>query len=198
MSAPPGGGLAAALAYTVELHGDQIRKRTPDDPAPPVPYVAHLLAVAALVLEHGGDEEQAIAALLHDGPEDQGGRPILDEIRRRFGDRVARIVLDCSDTLASPKPPWLERKRAYLERLPQAAPEALLVSLADKVHNTAAILADHRRIGERVWDRFRADRDSVLWYYRSLLEVFDRKADDQCRPLVERLRQTVGELERRT
>ncbi len=193
--AAPSARLAEAFAYALRLHSGQLRKRLPEDPTPEVPYLAHLMAVAALVLEHGGDEDEAIAALLHDGPEDQGGQATLDEIRRRFGERVAAIVGDCTDTLESPKPPWLERKRAYLTRLPEASESALLVSLADKVHNTRAIRAARRQLGERVWERFNADREGVIWYYRSLLELYDKLAPERCRPLVARLRRNVRALE---
>ncbi len=137
-----------------------------------VPYVAHLLGVAALVLEDGGDEDQAIAALLHDAPEDQGGREILDEIRRRFGERVARIVDGCTDTYQSPKPPWRQRKEAYLSHLQDAPAEVLRVSLADKLHNARSILNDLYRSGDAVWERFTGGKEGTLWYYRSLVQTF--------------------------
>lgn len=155
-----------ALVYAHRLHGHAIRKGTS------IPYVSHLLAVAALVLEAGGDEETAIAALLHDAVEDGGGRPRLEDIRARFGERVARIVEECSDSFTEPKPPWPERRRAYLARLPAAPREALVVSAADKLHNARAILADYRAQGEGLWQRFNAPREDILWYYRELVAIF--------------------------
>jgi (p)ppGpp synthase/HD superfamily hydrolase len=136
-----------ALDYALELHNDQQRKGSD------TPYAAHLLAVASLVLEDGGDEEQAIAALLHDAPEDQGGLETLEAIRQRFGDRVADIVHGCTDTYESPKPPWRQRKENYLEHLQIAPEEVRRVSLADKLHNARSILTDLLRSGEVVWER---------------------------------------------
>jgi len=176
-----------ALDYACELHAYQRRKGTD------VPYVAHLLAVCALVMEDGGDEDEAIAALLHDAVEDQGGKPILEEIRRRFGDRVAGIVEECTDTDEMPKPPWQARKEAYLARLPTASPEALRVSCADKLHNARSLLTDYRRIGERLWERFSASRDETLWYYRSLLRVYKERGAGA---LADELEGVVRELER--
>lgn len=155
-----------ALDYALELHGDQQRKGSD------TPYVAHLLAVASLVLEDGGDEEQAIAALLHDAPEDRGGRETLRSIRQRFGDRVADIVDGCTDTYETPKPPWRQRKEGYLEHLQTASEEVRRVSLADKLHNARSILTDLLRCGDHVWTRFNGGKDGTLWYYRSLLQVF--------------------------
>lgn len=157
--------LAAAFAFAERLYRRQFRKRST------VPYATHLMSVAALVGESGGDEDEMIAALLHDGPEDQGGRKTLAAIRRRFGPRVARIVAGCSDTFESPKPPWSERKRAYLRHLRTASASVRLVSAADKVHNARAILADLRR-GVDVWAKFNAGRDDQLKYYRALVREF--------------------------
>jgi (p)ppGpp synthase/HD superfamily hydrolase len=161
-----------ALAYATRLHAPQYRKGTR------IPYVSHLLAVASLVLEAGGDEDEAIAALLHDGPEDQGGIATLTEIRARFGDRVAAIVAACSDTFEAEKPAWQARKQAYLDHLSEAAPSVLLVSCADKLHNARAILADYRRHGEVLWERFNGGRDDVLWYYRELARTFGERGPD--------------------
>jgi (p)ppGpp synthase/HD superfamily hydrolase len=158
-----------ALDYASVLHARQSRKGTR------IPYVSHLLAVCGLVLEDGGDEDEAIAALLHDAVEDQGGKPVLEEIRRRFGSRVAGIVAECTDTDEVPKPPWRRRKEEYLARLPEASPEALRVSCADKVHNLRSVLADYRKVGERVFDRFSAGRDETLWYFRSLVVVYEAR-----------------------
>ncbi len=140
-----------------------------------IPYVSHLLSVCALVLEDGGTEDEAIAALLHDGPEDQGGQATLDEIRRRFGPEVAAMVDGLSDTLELRKPPWPERKAAYLERLRGEPASVLRISLADKLHNLRSVATDLTLIGDEVWSRFNADRDAQAWYYRELLAVFEER-----------------------
>jgi GTP pyrophosphokinase len=161
-----------------------------------VPYLAHVFGVCSLVLEEGGSEAQAIAALLHDVPEDKGGRARLEEIRGRFGDEVATIVEACSDSLAEDsraKESWWPRKRRYLADLNNHGPEALLVSLADKVYNARAILADYRAVGEDVWARFEAGRDGQLWYYRQLVPIY--RAADLRTPLMAELERTVAELE---
>ncbi len=176
-----------ALVYAARLHARQERKGSG------VPYIAHLLAVAALVLEDGGDEDEAIAALLHDAAEDQGGLATLEDIRRRFGARVADIVAACSDTLVTPKPPWKARKTAYLEHLRGAPPEARRVSLADKLHNARALLRDYRREGESTWARFTGGREGTLWYYRALVEVFQTFGENAH---AQELARTVAELER--
>ena len=160
---------SSALQYAAQLHQGQKRKGTE------IPYVSHVLAVAALVLEAGGDEEEAIAALLHDAVEDCGGQPVLDEIRTRFGDPVASIVDGCTDAYASPKPPWKKRKEEYLEHLEHADGSTLLVSNADKLHNARAILSDYLEVGEVLWERFNASREETLWYYRELAVVFARR-----------------------
>lgn len=163
------------------------------------PYVAHLLAVAATVLEYGGDEDLAIAALLHDSVEDQGGKARLEDVRNRFGERVARIVEACSDSLADTakgerKAHWQERKEAYLAHLRKADEDILRVSLADKVHNARAILRDLRKpdIGEKIWDRFSQPKERTLWYYRSLADVFCERLAGQ---LSNELREIVEVLE---
>ncbi|HLW49228.1 MAG TPA: HD domain-containing protein [bacterium] len=178
-----------AFEYAARLHAAQQRK------GGGIPYVSHLLAVAALVLESGGDEDEAIAALLHDAAEDQGGRPQLEEIRRRFGDRVAAIVEGCTDTFQDPKPPWLERKKTYLRHLGEAPPDVRRVSLADKLHNARSMLADYRTRGEGLWGRFDGNRDDILWYYRSLVGAF-RESRDQS--MAQELERVVTELERLT
>jgi (p)ppGpp synthase/HD superfamily hydrolase len=169
-----------ALLYVTHAHGGQVRKGTS------TPYVAHLLAVAATVLEYGGDEDLAIAALLHDSVEDQGGVARLNDIHNRFGEPVARIVEACSDSLANtakgePKADWLERKKAYIAKLRGADEDILWVSLADKVHNARTILRDLRKpdIGEKVWARFNVPKKQTLWYYRSLADVFCERLSNQ-------------------
>ena len=174
-----------AFQYAHDLHRDQQRKETT------IPYLSHLMSAASLVLEAGGDEEQAIAALLHDAAEDQGGQSTLDEIRVRFGDRVANIVDACTDTVEEPKPEWRERKEQYLAHLQTADQDALLVSCADKLHNARSILSDYRTHGDALWQRFTAPVDGQLWYYRSLTDVFQERLDN---PLAEELRRTVNEL----
>jgi (p)ppGpp synthase/HD superfamily hydrolase len=176
-----------AFALASELHRDQTRKGSQ------IPYVGHLLGVCSLVIESRGSEDEAIAALLHDSAEDQGGVGTLERIRREFGDAVADIVEECSDSLGDPKPPWRERKEAYLEHLKEASPGGLRVSLADKVHNMRTIVLDYRVHGEQLWERFNAGRDDVLWYYRSLAEVFRRRAPG---PLATELADSTAELER--
>ncbi len=157
-----------AFRYAHRLHRAQTRRATP------VPYITHLMTVAAIVLEHGGDEDQAIAALLHDAAEDQGGAETLDQIRRQFGDAVAGIVSDCTDSWAEPKPPWRERKESYLAALPGKPDRSLLVSLADKTHNAESILFDYRDLGDGIWDRFAGRADGTRWYYTTLVEVFSK------------------------
>ena len=175
-----------ALAYATEIHTGQSRKGTA------VPYVSHVLGVCSLVLEDGGGEDEAIAALLHDAVEDGGGQPVLEEIRRRFGDRVAEIVWACSDTDETPKPPWKERKTRYIAHVREARPDARRVSCADKLHNARSILRDYRALGKRLWDRFTATPEETLWYYRALVEAF-RQPDRTA--LTEELERVVSELE---
>lgn len=157
----------AALRYALAAHAGQTRKATG------VPYASHLLAVAALVLDDGGDEDEAIAGLLHDAPEDQGGQERLDEIRRSFGDRVADIVEACTETVEHPKPPWPDRKRAFLDRLPGVTDAGTVrVVLADKLANARSLVDDHRRVGDALWDRFNAPEEGQRWYYGQLVEAF--------------------------
>ena len=158
-----------AFVFASRLHRQQRRKGSG------TPYVAHLISVAALVLEHGGNEDQAIAALLHDAAEDQGGQAVLAEIRDEFGEDVAKIVHDCTDAWEDPKPPWRARKEAYLAVLPGKDKTSLLVSLADKTHNARSILIDYRQIGDDLWNRFRGGREGTFWYYRALSAIYAEK-----------------------
>lgn len=157
-----------------------------------VPYIAHLLGVASLVLEAGGDEDLAIAALLHDVVEDCGGLPILKQVQRRFGKRVAHIVDGCTDSYTDPKPPWRQRKEQYLEKLRTEDDETRLVSAADKLYNARSILSDYRHLGEKLWQRFTGKREGTLWYYRALLQEFRQRAPNR---LTEELEEVVCELE---
>lgn len=176
-----------ALDYAFDLHRDQRRKGSG------TPYVAHLLGVCSIVLEQHGDEEEAIAALLHDAIEDQGGDRTRREILDRFGERVAAIVEGCTDADVQPKPPWRQRKEAYLAHLPGAPPSVRLVSAADKLYNARTIVADYQRVGEELWGRFRGGRDGTLWYYRSLAEIFSGSGPSG---LAGQLREVVDEMER--
>lgn len=178
-----------ALIFATQLHAHQTRKSSQ------TPYIAHLLSVTGLVLEAGGDEDMAIAALLHDAVEDQGGLETLEEIRSRFGERVASIVYACSDTYTIPKPPWKNRKETYLAHLQEATPEVRLVSLADKLHNARSILRDLHTDGENVWKKFKGGREGTLWYYRSLVDIF-QQIDDNF--LVDELTRVVGKIEERS
>jgi GTP pyrophosphokinase len=175
-----------ALAYAARLHVTQRRKQSD------VPYVAHLLAVTAIVLEHGGDEDEAIAALLHDAVEDQGGAPRLAEIHQKYGPRVAAIVANCTDTDLTPKPPWRARKEAYLLHLATADRSTQFVSAADKLHNVRSLIEDFRTAGEDVWARFNGGREGTLWYYRAVLERLDKLAGA---PLFDELRRAIEDLE---
>jgi (p)ppGpp synthase/HD superfamily hydrolase len=161
-----------ALVYAFNLHKKQTRKSIS------VPYFGHLMGVASLVLEAGGDEDTAIAALLHDAVEDQGGLATLETIRCSFGDRVADIVDICSDTYELPKPPWRERKEKYLAKLRIASADARLVSVADKLYNVRTTIDSLRSDGKHVWSRFNGGKDGSLWYYRALLEIFQMTGSD--------------------
>lgn len=175
-----------ALRYAHDLHRAQTRKGTP------IPYISHLMTVSALVIEHGGNEDQAIAALLHDAAEDQGGERTLADIRMRFGDAVAQIVGDCTDAWEEPKPAWRPRKEAYLALLPHKPPQSLLVSLADKTHNAEAILFDYRALGDALWPRFNGGAGGTRWYYGALAEVFARTMPGR---LSDRLARAVKEFQ---
>ena len=175
-----------AVLYAVRLHADQERKGSG------VPYISHLLGTASIALEYGADEDQAIAALLHDAVEDQGGLEQLEKIRNKFGDRTAGIVKGCTDSWQEPKPAWRPRKEAYLKDLAHKETDTLLVSCADKIYNARAILKDYRQVGENLWERFSAGKEDVLWYYRSLAKVYLKYYPG---PLAEELQNTVRMLE---
>lgn len=175
-----------AFIFADQLHIHQTRKSSQ------TPYIAHLMSVAALVLENGGDEDATMAALLHDAVEDQGGYEILEEIRQRFGERVAEIVDSCSDAYTIPKPPWRTRKETYLAHLSETTPEARLVSVADKLHNARSILRDLRTEGDQLWEKFNGGKEGTLWYYRSLVENFQQLDNNF---LVDELARVVQEIE---
>ena len=179
-----------AFRYAHDVHGDQTRKGTDS------PYISHLLGVSSIVLDDGGSEEEAIGALLHDAAEDHGGRERLADIRTRFGEAVSRIVEDCTDSWEVPKPPWAQRKQAYVHHARKLPAPSLRVSAADKVHNTYAILRDLRNIGEAVWDRFSATPDDVMAYYEVLVRA-DREAGggrlvDELDRIVRGIRREMG------
>jgi (p)ppGpp synthase/HD superfamily hydrolase len=185
--APYGEKFERALVYAARLYKDQYRKGTR------IPYVTHLLAVAAIVGENGGTEDETVAALLHDAPEDQGGEATLEEIRTRFGDEVAQIVDGCTDTYEDPKPPWRERKERYLAHLRHASRSVRLVSTADKVHNARTVLSDYRTLGEDLWKRFNGGKEGTLWYYRAIIDVLWTENDN---PVAEELDRVVTELDK--
>ncbi len=174
-SKPPylGPRLQKAFRYAAEQHAGQTRKQTA------VPYLSHLMAVTSLVLEGGGDEDMAIAALLHDVVEDCGGEPRLREVRRMFGARVAKIVEGCTDSFSDPKLPWMVRKTEYLKRLKHEDAETRLVSASDKLHNVRTVIADYRQDGESIWKRFSGGREGTLWYYRALNDEFQKRRSNR-------------------
>ncbi len=178
----------SACRYALRLHADQIRK------ASGTPYVSHLFAVAALVLEDGADEDVAIAALLHDAVEDQGGHATREEIGRRFGPRVEDIVVGCSDTLTGRKLRWRRRKERFIASLEAASREVLQVVAADKLHNARSFLRDHTALGDELWEQFRGGRDGSLWYFREITDVLLRRYPDSF--LVQELAATTAALER--
>ncbi|MCY3019478.1 MAG: HD domain-containing protein [Planctomycetota bacterium] len=175
-----------AFLYASVIHAGQTRKGTT------IPYISHLMGVASIVLDYGGNETEAIAALLHDAVEDAGGKGRLADIELRFGAEVAHIVAGCTDADVIPKPPWRERKEKYISRIGGESGPVRLVSAADKLHNARSILADYRCIGEAIWDRFNGKKDGTLWYYRSLLTAF-RSAGNNA--LIDELDRVVSELE---
>jgi len=176
-----------ALAYAHAVHATQTRKVTG------TPYIGHLIGVASIVIDDGGSEDEAIAALLHDAAEDQGGRARLDDIRARFGDGVAKIVEDCTDSWQTPKKLWTERKRQYVEHARTLGAASLRVSAADKVHNAYAILRGLRNVGDTVWARFNAGPDDILAYYQSLVRSYREAGGGR---LVDELDRIVKGIER--
>jgi (p)ppGpp synthase/HD superfamily hydrolase len=175
-----------ALVYATRLHAQQVRKATG------VPYISHLLSVTALVLEAGGNEEEAIAALLHDAVEDQGGAATRTEIYHQFGEQIVAIVDDCTEFRTEIKPPWRDRKLHYIEQLRRGSPSARRVALADKLHNMRSLLFDYRQQGEAIWSVFSTGKEGMLWFYHSLLKMYREVAPS---PMVEELARVVAELE---
>lgn len=175
-----------ALAYASRIHRSQTRKGSE------IPYVSHLLGVAAIAIENGADEDQAIAALLHDAVEDQGGLDRLEDIRARFGERVAQMVDDCTDAYVEPKPAWRPRKEEYIASLDDKPIASLEISLADKTHNAMMTLANLREEGEAIWAIFNGQKEGTLWYYRSIAEKFEARIPG---PGTRRYRLIVDEME---
>ena len=178
--------LSQALALAIEAHNGQFRKETT------IPYIAHPMAVASIALEYGADEDQAMAALLHDAVED-GGANYAEVIRSKFGDRVADIVNGCTDGVPDNngiKPPWKQRKESYISHLKSASDDVLLVSGSDKLHNARAIVADLQNIGVKVFDRFSSSKEQTLWYYQSLVDIFLARNT----PTAKALSETVAQM----
>ena len=176
-----------AVEFANELHGDQIRKGTT------VPYISHLLIVSGIVLQHGGSEDEAIGALLHDTVEDCGGKPVMDRIHKRFGDKIVDLVDGCSEKDIQPKPPWLERKKSYIENIKSSTPSVRLITCADKIHNASSIILEYRKVGEKVWDRFKGNKTETLWFYSSFIEAMQAAGEN--RPILNELILVVNELE---
>ena len=188
---PLGKRFDRALLYATAAHGAKFRKGTRR------PYIAHLLGVAAIVLTHGGDEDEAIAALLHDAVEDQGGKPRLRDIRCKFGSRVANIVEGCTDADTEPKPPWLGRKENYLQHLRTADASVRLVSAADKLYNAGEILSDFRLHGHSVWARFKGRKKGTLWYYDEVAKILRAKGLEELADDLNRVVATLKAVSRR-
>jgi GTP pyrophosphokinase len=179
-----------ALQYAIIVHTGQVRKGTQ------IPYISHLLAVTSIVLEHGATEDEAIGALLHDAGEDAGGEARIADIAARFGDAVAAIVRGCSDTTTTdPKPPWRQRKEAYIAHLHEASAAMILASAADKLHNARAILHDYHTIGDALWQRFNAGKAGTLWYYRAVTDALRVAPHNRCPQLLAELDRVVTHIE---
>ena len=174
-----------AFRFAHDLHRDQTRK------GGPTPYIHHLMGVASLVGEHGGTEDQVIAGLLHDAPEDQGGEKTLRAIRDTFGEVVAEYVEGCTDSFTSPKPLWRPRKEAFIAHMETTPGPTKLIVAADKLYNLRSMIRDHRQIGDRLWERFTANKDSTLWYYRELLKALARGWNH---PILEELSEALDKL----
>jgi len=176
-----------ALLYATTIHAGQTRKGTG------IPFVAHLMSVASIALEHGANEDEAIAALLHDAVEKAGGEQRLEDIRARFGEKVAEIVEGCTEPQGRPKPPWRARKAAFIGHMPRTLEPVRLVAAADKLSNARIILRDLRVMGDSVWTRYVGGKEGMLWYYRCLVQAFKTAGIN---PIVEELERVVAEIER--
>jgi len=181
-----GSRFESAIAMAMRLHSTQVRKGNGS------PYIGHLLAVTSLVVENGGTEDEAIAAILHDAVEDQGGHSALHEIRSEFGNKVANVVAECTDTFEAQKSPWRKRKEDYIATIPSKSASARLVSIADTIHNAQSLLNDFSATGHELWERFNGGRNGTLWYYRTLAEAFEKTGPQQ---LAMQLRSLIGQLD---
>jgi len=182
-----------ALLFAAQVHRNQGRKKSG------VPYISHLLGVAAIVLDYGGDEDMGIAALLHDAAEDHGGKAMLAVISQMFGPRVAKIVDGCTDSYGDEgknKPKWYPRKLRYIRRMRHEDADTRFVSAADKLYNARAILRDVRQYGDSAFGSFSAPKAKVLWYYRSLVREYRAAGvTHQLKPLLDDYDRVVTELE---
>ena len=176
------------LNFAFELHSKQFRKGTK------IPYFFHLSSVSNCVIENGGNTDEAIAALLHD-VEDQGGEKTLKLIKKKFGNKVAKIVEDCTDTKAVPKPPWFERKKQYISDLKKKNQSSLLVSICDKTHNASCIINDYYRVGKKIWNRFSVNKKLVFWYYESLGQCYNKNLKGH-KILKQNFKKLVSEMKR--
>ncbi|MGB3651692.1 MAG: HD domain-containing protein [Rivularia sp. (in: cyanobacteria)] len=159
---------AQALVYATQLHANQTRK------VDKIPYISHLMSVSSLILEAGGSEDEAIAGLLHDAVEDQGGKATREEIRQKFGETVVEIVDGCTESDITPKPPWKERKVNYIENIRNASDSVKLVSLADKLHNARSLSIGYRNKGDELWNYFSGSKEDKLWFYGELLKIYQQ------------------------
>ena len=175
-----------ALIYATQLHANQTRK------VDKIPYISHLMSVSALILEAGGSEDEAIAGLLHDAVEDQGGKATREEIREKFGETVVEIVDGCTETDITPKPPWKQRKIDYIENIRNGSDSVKLVSLADKLHNARSLLIGYRNKGDKLWDYFSGSKEDKLWFYGELLEIYQQGNINFMTVELERILQELG------
>lgn len=175
-----------ALSFATQLHATQYRKGSK------APFITHLLSVCAIILEDGGTEDEAIAGLLHDAVEDQGGLKTLEAIKNTFGERIAQIVLECSETHLSPKPPWKERKVQSLAKMKQISDSAIRVVLADKVHNSQSLIREHQKYGTIIWNNFKAGREGTVWYFNQVCAVLNERTNSE---LIHELKLAVNRIE---
>ena len=178
-----------AYNYSYKLHKKQMRKGSN------IPYFTHLSSVSNLIIENNGTTTQAIAGLLHDAVEDQGGAKTLAIIKRKFGPKVAKIVDQCSDTIIEPKPPWKARKIKYIQNIKNKTQDTLLVSLCDKYHNASCILSDYQKVDEGIWNRFTASKQETFWYYESLYKEFKRYLKNHSE-LIKEYKKKVDEMKK--
>ena len=179
----------SALNFALKLHSKQMRKGTQ------IPYFFHLSSVSNHVIENNGNTDEAIAGLLHDAVEDQGGEKTLRLIKKKFGTKVARIVEDCTDTKIEPKPPWFDRKQQYILNLKNKPQSSLFVSMCDKTHNASCIINDYYRVGKKIWNRFTASPKQVCWYYESLGKCYYKHLKGH-KVLKQNFKKLVSEMKR--